>query len=461
MSKKPIPTPPSRREILKGFAGAGALAGVALPHVHSQVDDTVRIALVGCGGRGTGAAHNALQVSDANGPTKLVAMADVYQSKLDRSYAGIKAKNKDKVDVPPERRHIGFDGYKRAMDALRPGDIAIFTTPCAFRWVHFQQAIEKGLNVFMEKPVTPDGFSARKMLELNEKAKAKKLKIGVGLMCRHSQARRELAQRIKDGELGDIMLLRAYRMQQPIASCFSGKKPEGESELLYQIRRFHSFLWLSGGSFSDFFIHHIDECCWMKDAWPVKAQALGGRHYRGDNIDQNFDSYTVEYTFADEAKLYLHGRNVPGCYGEVASHAHGTKGYALVSGPGGHRSQARIHKGMGPDSEVSWMFGRREGGRRITESNPYQDEWDHLLEAIKNGKDYNEVERGVAASVVTSMGRMAAHTGQAVTYDQMLAANHFGPGADKLTMESDSPLMPNKDGTYPVPEPGVKKDREY
>jgi predicted dehydrogenase len=461
MSKESTTNQPSRREVLKGFAGAGALAGVALPHVHSQVDDTVRIALVGCGGRGTGAAHNALQVSDANGPTKLVAMADVYQSKLDRSYAGIKAKNKDKVDVPPERRHIGFDGYKRAMDALRPGDIAIFTTPCAFRWVHFQQAIEKGLNVFMEKPVTPDGFSARKMLELNEKAKAKKLKIGVGLMCRHSQARRELAQRIKDGELGDIMLLRAYRMQQPIASCFSGKKPEGESELLYQIRRFHSFLWLSGGSFSDFFIHHIDECCWMKDAWPVKAQALGGRHYRGDNIDQNFDSYTVEYTFADEAKLYLHGRNVPGCYGEVASHAHGTKGYALVSGPGGHRSQARIHKGMGPDSEVSWMFGRREGGRRITESNPYQDEWDHLLEAIKNGKDYNEVERGVAASVVTSMGRMAAHTGQAVTYDQMLAANHFGPGADKLTMESDSPLMPNKDGTYPVPEPGVKKDREY
>ena len=461
MSKESIPTQPSRREILKGFAGAGALAGVALPHVHSQVDDTVRIALVGCGGRGTGAAHNALQVSDANGPTKLVAMADVYQSKLDRSYAGIKAKNKDKVDVPPERRHIGFDGYKRAMDALRPGDIAIFTTPCAFRWVHFQQAIEKGLNVFMEKPVTPDGFSARKMLELNEKAKAKKLKIGVGLMCRHSQARRELYQRIKDGELGDIMLLRAYRMQQPIASCFSGKKPEGESELLYQIRRFHSFLWLSGGSFSDFFIHNIDECCWMKDAWPVKAQALGGRHYRGDNIDQNFDSYTVEYTFADEAKLYLHGRNMPGCYGEFASHAHGTKGYALVSGPGGHRSQARIHKGMGPDSDVAWMFGRREGGRRIKESNPYQDEWDHLLEAIRNGKEYNEVERGVAASVVTSMGRMAAHTGQAVTYDQMLAAKHFGPGIDKLTMESDSPMMPNKDGTYPVPEPGIKKDREY
>ncbi len=460
-TQKTISKAPSRREILKGFAGAGALTGVALPHVHSQVDDTVQIALVGCGGRGTGAAHNALQVSAANGPTKLVSMADVSQTKLDRSYAGLKAKNKEKVDVPPERRHVGFDGYKHAMDALKPGDIAIFTTPCAFRWVHFAKAIEKGLHVFMEKPVTPDGFSSRKMLELNEKAKAKKLKVGVGLMCRHSQARRELHARIQDGELGDLLLLRAYRMQQPIASCFSGKKPADESELLYQIRRFHSFLWLSGGSFSDFFIHNIDECCWMKNAWPVKAQGQGGRHYRGDNVDQNFDNYTVEYTFADETKMYFHGRNMPGCYGEFASHAHGTKGYALISGPGGHRSQARIHSGQGPDSDLSWMFGRREGGRRITESNPYQDEWDHLLEAIRNDKEYNECERGVQASVVTSMGRMACHTGQIVTYDQMLNADHFGPGADMLTMDSDSPLKANVDGTYPIPEPGVKKDREY
>jgi len=461
--KNSLPTPStSRRDVIKGIAGTSALAGIALPHVHSQVDDTVKIALVGCGGRGTGAAHNALQVSESNGPTKLVAMADVYQSKLDRSYAGLKAKNKDKVDVPQERRHIGFDGYKNAMDALCPGDIAIFTTPCAFRWVHYAYAIERGLNVFMEKPVTPDGYSSRKMLELNAKAKEKNLKVGVGLMCRHSQARRELATRIREGELGELLLLRAYRMQQPIASCFSTKKPEGESELLYQIRRFHSFLWLSGGSFSDFFIHNIDECCWMKDAWPVKAQGQGGRHYRGDNIDQNFDNYTVEYTFPDETKLYFHGRNMPGCHGEFASHAHGTKGYALVSGPGGHRSQARIHKGQGWDSDIAWSFGGRSpSGRRITESNPYQDEWNHLLEAIRNGEEYNEVDRGVAASVVTSMGRMACHTGQVVTYDQMLNANHFGPGADKLTMESDSPLKANPDGTYAIPEPGVKKDREY
>jgi len=443
------------------LATGSALAGVALPVVHGQSSDITKIALVGCGGRGTGAASNALSVSAANGPTKLVVMADVSQAKLDRSYNGLINKHKDKVDVPEEHKFIGFDSYQKAMDVLSPGDVVIFTSPCAFRWVHYKYAIKRGLNVFMEKPLTPDGYSSRKMLELNEDAKKINLKVGVGLMCRHSQARRELKSRIEDGELGEILNMRAYRMQGPIASCFSDKKPKDEKELAYQISNFHSFLWLSGGSFSDFFIHNIDECCWMKGMWPVKCQAQGGRHYRGDKIDQNFDNYTVEYTFPDETKLYFHGRNMPGCHQEFSSHAHGTKGYALISGPGGHRSQARIHKGQGADSDIAWMFGQQEGSRPIRESNPYQDEWERLMEAIKNDKPHNEVERGVQASVVTSMGRMAAHIGNEVTYDQMLNSNHvFGPGVEKLTMNSDSPLLANSDGTYPIPQPGLKK-REY
>ena len=454
----------SRRDFLSNsgkLATSGALAGVALPMVHGQSSDITKLALVGCGGRGTGAASNALSVSAANGPTKLVAMADVFQSKLDRSYNGLVNKHKEQVDVPEDRRFIGFDSYQNAMDALDPGDVVIFTSPCAFRWVHFQYAIKRGLNVFMEKPVTPDGFSSRKMLELNEEAKKLNLKVGVGLMCRHSQARRELKARIEDGELGDILSMRAYRMQGPIASCFSEKKPADESELMYQIRRFHSFLWLSGGSFSDFFIHNIDECCWMKGMWPVRCHAQGGRHYRGNNIDQNFDNYTVEYTFPDETKLYFHGRNMAGCKQEFSSNAHGTKGYALISGPGGHRSQARIHKGQGSDSDLAWMFGQREGARPTSETNPYQDEWERLMDAIKNDKPYNEVERGVQASVVTSMGRMAAHVGTEVTYDQMLNSSHtFGPGVENLSMDSDSPLLANLDGSYPIPEPGKKK-REY
>ncbi len=459
------PSPLSRRKFLGNsgkIATGGALAGITLPIVHGKTDDTTKVALVGCGGRGTGAASNALSVSLAHGPTKLVAMADVVQSKIDRSYNGLVNKHKEQVDVPIERRYVGFDGYRKAMDVLGPGDVVIFTTPCAFRWVHFEYAIEKNLNVFMEKPVTADGYSSRKMLELNEKAKKKNLKIGVGLMCRHSQARRELYARIKDGEIGEILNLRAYRMQGPIASCFTTKNTSEDSNLIHQIKNFHSFLWLSGGSFSDFFIHNIDECCWMKDAWPVKAQAQGGRHYRGDKIDQNFDNYTVEYTFADETKMYMHGRNMAGCHQEFSSNAHGTKGFALISGPGGHRSQARIHKGQGSNSELAWMFGQREKGRALRESSPHQEEWEHLMDAIRNNKPFNEVQRGVEASIVTSMGRMAAHTGNEVTFDQMLNCEHqFAPGVEKLTMKSESPLIPDENGLYPIPEPGKTKNKEY
>lgn len=464
MNKSQTPSPLSRRQFLGNsgkIASASALAGITLPVVHGKSGDETKLALVGCGGRGTGAASNALSVSQSNGPTKLVAMADVNKGKLDRSYNGLANKYKEKVDVPEERRFIGFNGYEKAMDVLDPGDVVIFTSPCAFRWVHFQYAIKRGLNVFMEKPVTPDGFSSRKMLELNEQAKKINLKVGVGLMCRHSQARRELKNRIEDGELGEILNMRAYRMQGAIASCFSDKKPENMDELAFQIKNFHSFLWLSGGSFSDFFIHNIDECCWMKGMWPVKCQAQGGRHFRGDKIDQNFDNYTVEYTFPDETKLYFHGRNMPGCYQDFSSQAHGTKGFASISGPGGHRSQASIHKGQSVDSEPVWMFGQKDGARPTRETNPYQDEWERLMKAIKNDNPYNEVERGVQASVVTSMGRMAAHIGSEVTYNQMLNSDHvFGPGIENLAMNSQSPLPPNADGTYPIPQPGMKK-KEY
>ena len=251
---------------------------MAIPHVHAAEDNTLQVALIGCGGRGTGAAANALSTSKL-GPIKLVAMADVFENKLKDSYNALNKKYSSQIDVPEDRKFIGFDGYKKAMDCLKPGDIAIFTTPLAFRWVHFTYAIQKGLNVFMEKPLTADGPTSRRMLKLAEEATAKNLKVGVGLMSRHSRALQELHQRIQDGEIGDLILMRGYRMHGPVGSAFSEKWPGKPSELLWQIQRFHSFLWASGGCFSDFYIHHIDHLCWMKNAWPVKAQALGGRHY--------------------------------------------------------------------------------------------------------------------------------------------------------------------------------------
>jgi predicted dehydrogenase len=447
----------NRRQFLQDagtLAAATTLAGVSIPMVHAAEENTVRVALVGCGGRGTGAAGDAL--STKSGPIKLVAMADVFDNRMKTSYVSLSNRYVNQVDVPEDRKFIGFDSYKQAIDCLKPGDVVILATPPAFRWVQFKYAIEKGINVFMEKPVTVDGPSTRKMLALGEESVKKNLKVGVGLMCRHCEARGELFERIQQGEMGDIITLRCYREHGPVGFAFSPPKPEGISELMYQVQRFHSFLWASGGLYSDFYIHNIDECCWMKNAWPVQAEATGGRHFRGDNIDQNFDQYSVEYTFADGAKMFLHGRTMPGCQDQFASYAHGTKGIGVISQSGHSPCKARYYNGQKMEkSKLAWAFDRPE-------KNPYQLEWEHLIEAIRNDKPHNEVKRGAEASLVTSMGRMAAHTGQTITFDDMLNCEHeFAPTVDQLKIDGPAPLQLNAQGKYPVPMPGITVRKEY
>jgi len=447
----------SRREFLKNsgrVAAASALVTSVVPQVHAAADDTIQVALIGCGGRGTGAAANALSVP--NGRTKLVAMADVFDNRLKSSYENLNRQFAKQVDVPAERKFVSFDGYKMAMDCLNPGDVVIMTTPCAFRGLHFAYAIEKGLHVFMEKPLTADGPSSRLMFELGEKSVKKNLKVGVGLMCRHCKARQELFERIQSGEIGDITLLRAYRMAGPTGSAAVGPKPENISELMYQIRNFHGFLWASGGAVSDFLIHNIDESCWMKNDWPVQAKANGGRHYRGDNVDQNFDSYSIEYTFGDGTKLLVNGRTIPGCHQEFASYAHGTKGSAVISSRAHTPAKSRIYAGHTFNKQdLTWAFPGPE-------PNPYQVEWNDLIDAIRNDQPYNEVERGTKASLVTSMGRMAAHTGQLVTYDEIFNHEHeFAPNLDKLTLAAAAPVPAGDTGKYPIPLPGINANREY
>lgn len=457
----------SRREFLSNTSrvtGVSALAGVTLPHVHAAESNTIQVALVGCGGRGTGAAGQALSVT--NGPTKLVAMADVVPKKLNDSYDKLKTQFGGQVDVPQDRRFLGFDAYRHAMDALKPGDVVILGTPPAFRWVQFTYAIDKRVHTFMEKPVTVDGPTTRRMLKLAELASQKNLKCAVGLMVRHCRARQELLKRIREGQIGEIIAMRAYRMGQ--GGGTAPPKPEDVSELTYQIQKFHAFLWASGGVFSDYYIHQIDECSWMKGAWPVEAHAVGGRHYRGDSLDQNFDTYSVQYTYPDGTRLFFDGRNMKGCRDEFASYAHGSKGSAVISTLSHTPGITRIYKGqkmptvktrkdlpLPEDPNLVWAFPQPE-------KTPYQWEWDDLTDAIRQDKPYNEVTRGAEASLVASMGRMAAHTGQIVTFDQMLNCPHeFAPDVDKLVMDGAPPLRMGPDGKYPVPEPGIKTDREY
>ncbi len=442
------------------FAAASALAGTAIPQVHLRGTATIQLALVGCGGRGGGAAVNALSVE--GGDLKMVAVADVFADKPRQVAASLTTQFPGKTDLPLDRQFVGFDSYRHAMDCLAPGDIVILTTPPAFRWVHYRYAIEKGLNVFMEKPLTVDGPTSKRMLQLNEAAVAKGLRVGVGLMSRHNHGMRELAQRIGDGEIGDITFMRGYRMHGPAAFFRSLPKPDGISELMYQIQRFHSFLWASGGNFSDFNIHIIDHLCWMKGAFPVKAQGVGGRHYKdgaeGVYIDQNFDSYAVEYSFDDGSKLFFDGRCMTGCKEIYQSFAHGTKGMAVVSSHGDcglPSGTFKSHKGGRAD--LIWQSKVPDD-----KQNPYQNEWDELIAAIKDGRPHNEVETGVKTSLVTSMGRMAAHTGQEIKYEDILNGDHeFAPDVDKLTMDSQAPLLAGPDGRYPMPMPGQKQMREY
>ena len=445
----------TRREFLKNtgrIAATSALAVGIVPKVYAAGNDTIKVALIGCGGRGTGAASNALSVK--NGPIKLVAMADVFGNRVARSYKSLNKRHSDRVDVPRGRQFVGFDGYKKAMDCLDKGDVAIFTTPPAFRWVHFKYAIERGLNVFMEKPVTVDGPSTRRMLKLAKESVRRNLKVGVGLMIRHCRGRQELKRRIDDGEIGNIIAMRAYRMGG--RACTAGPKPSGISEVLYQIQRFHAFLWASGGMYSDYYIHQIDECSWMKGAWPIEAHATGGRHYRGNSLDQNFDDYAIEYTYPDGTRLFYYGRAMAGCKGGFSSYALGTKGTAVISTNSHYPGKVRTYKGHNMNSEdLIWRFPQPE-------PSPFQLEWDDLIDAIRNDKPYNEVERGAISSMISSMGRMAAHTGQVVTFDDILNCKHeFASNVDKLTNDGPAPLQLGPDGKYPVPQPGILKDREY
>ena len=467
---EPTPSSNSRREFLKDsgrIAAASALAGVTIPAVHAAGSDLIQVALVGCGGRGSGAAANALATK--SGPIKLVAMADVFEERLKRSIEALKGAARQpsntgkpvsdrdmggfeasQIDVPPDRQFLGFDAYQKAMDCLKPGDVVILTTPVAFRWVHFTYAIAKGLNVFMEKPVTVDGPTTRKMLQLGEESVKKNLKVGVGLMCRHCKARWELFDRIKSGEIGDLTTLRTYRLVGPAGNV--GPKPEGISELMYQVQRYLGFMWASGGVFHDYVAHNVDECCWMKGAWPVKAQGLGGRSLTRKGLDQNLDAYAIEYTFPDGTKLFLNSRYTGHCHSEFASYAHGTKGAAVISTYMHTPAKCRTYKGhnMTPE-ELIWAFPQPE-------PNPYQLEWDHLIEAIRQDKPYNEVKRGTEASLVVLMGRRAVHTGQVVTFDDMLNhAHEFAPGLDKLTMSSPAPILAGTDGKYPIPDPGTRE----
>ncbi len=439
-------TSETRRELLKNtgrLAAASALAGVALPQRHAGENNTINLAIVGCGGRGTGAVGNALLVPGEN--VKLIAMADLFQDRLDGSYKQLKDQFGSKVDVPAERRFLGFDAYRKAIDCLKPGDVVLLTTHAAFRPTHLEYAVEKGVNIFMEKTFAPDPGGVKQVLRAGQAAETKNLKIAAGLMCRHSVARQAMIQKIRDGAMGPIELIRAYRMGPAIA--MEPWKPD-DGELLGQIRRPYFFHWLSAGLFIEMTIHQIDECCWIKDSYPISALGLGGRTADSTDCSQNLDAYSVEYTFVDGTKAQVAGRYVNRSHGDFATYVHGTRRAGQFSG-NSHAAVVNTFKDQRISRKnIAWKAEPEK-------FYPWQAEWNDLLEAIRDDRPYNESQRACMTNMVALMGRAAVHIGSIVTWDEVASSTfQFCHDVAGLTKDSPAPVRADAKGRYPVPVPG-------
>ncbi len=442
------PESKSRRQFLKSsghLVAASALTSLIGSRSYAGGSSTIKLALVGCGGRGTGAVADAL--SATGGPVRLCAMADLFEPRLQSSLKNLTKGFKDKIDVPPERRFVGFDGYKKAMACLSPGDVVLLTTHAAFRPMHFEYAVGKGLNVFAEKSFATDGPAVRRWLKTAEASERKGLKVGVGFMWRHSDARQQVIKRIHDGAIGDVNLLRIYRVHGPV-QC--PPLPAGANEVAFQLQHPNSFTWVSSGFFIDWHCHNIDVACWTKGAWPVSAQGFGGRCF--EQAGNQFDHYTVEYTFADGTKLLAFSRHITGCWETYADYAHGSKGSAVIMASlGAPRPKIYKSHNMVP-GELTWQYPARD-------PNPYRVEWQLLLDAIRQDKPHNEARRAGEAEVAALMGRAATHTGQYVTWEQTLNSElQFVKDIDGMTFETPAPIHAGPDGIYAPPQPGITKE---
>ena len=433
----------SRRSFLKSTS-LGVLSVPLLSQglgVHAAGSDTINIALVGCGGRGGGAIFDAM--NPENGPTKLVATADVFQDKAAGMTKSLNEALGDRAGVSPDRTFHGFDAYKNAIDCLDPGNVVLLATPPVFRPQHVEYAVNKGVHVFMEKSFGTDSPSTRRLQAAVKKADEKNLKIACGLMWRHCAARKEAVKRIHDGEIGEITQIRGFRMDDAL-----GPRPRrpGETEVAYQLRNFHYFDWAGGSVMVDYIIHNIDTGCWVKDAWPVKAIGFGGRSMPSLG-GQIFDSWYTEYEFADGTHFSSHCAQRSNTFYDYNDFAYGTKGSAVIMENLG-QAKSRLYKShlMVP-ANLLWEYLGRE-------PNPYQIEHNLFFDAIRNDKPYNEGHRACEANFASLLGRAAIQSGKVVTWDEIVKSEQKLVDIDNLTFDSEPPVKPNPDGSYPYAIPG-------
>ncbi len=425
----------SRRDFLKRSAmAATALAGGSLSigrSTHAAGSDLIRLAFIGCGGRGGGAVTQALSTS---GPVKLVAMADVFADRLEASLKYLMKIEAiaGRIDVPPERQFVGFDAYQKAIDC--GVDMVILTTPPNFRPIHYAAAVQAGKHVYMEKPVAVDAPGFRAVEEANVLARKKGLKVAVGFQRRHEADCRDVVRRIRDGQIGPVRMIRTYYL---MSGAITGPTRLSEqTEMEYQLRHWPYFTWLSGDHFVEQSVHAVDVANWVANAHPVKAQAVGGRQVRvGKGTGQIFDHGVVEFEYPDQCRSIAFARQSPGCYEHVGQYAQGTKG-ELALGVG----LAAIAAQAGP--------------KAAPKANPYQLQHDRLFAALCRGEAFFEADYGATSAMTAIMGRMALYSGKEVTWDAAINSK-LSLAPARYALDADPPVLPDKDGNYPVAMPGM------
>jgi myo-inositol 2-dehydrogenase/D-chiro-inositol 1-dehydrogenase len=446
---KIVPVTLSRRSFLKRTSAVAAVSALPVERFAfgAANNDTLKLALIGTGGRGSGACNQALNTSNL-GPVKLVAVADVHEDRLQTSLKNLQKTHADRVDVPAERQFLGFDAYKKA---IAEADVVILSTPPGFRPVHFAEAVKQGKHIFMEKPVASDANGVRRVLAAAAEAKQKGLKVGVGLQRHHHQGYVETLKRIHDGAIGDITSMRCYwngnRPWQRKRADLNKQYGKELSELEYQMRNWYYFTWICGDHIVEQHIHNIDVINWVKKTPPIKARAMGGREFNNGGPDDGeiFDHFAVEFEYADGSICHSFCRHqkVPD-WNSVSEHVVGTKGRADVSGQ-------KIY------GDNQWRF-RPEGMK-----DPYQQEHDDLFTAIRENKPFDEIDYGASSTMTAILGRMAAYSGKELEYDAALKSEvnvfpeEFYSGNADAWMKVEPPVKPGPDGLYPRAVPGKTK----
>jgi predicted dehydrogenase len=419
-----------RRDALKAVSAiGGAVATMPLVHGQTPSSDLIRVGLIGAGGRGTGALQQALSVPGSN--VKVTAIADAFEDRIKGALKAVE-NMEGKVEVPEERQFKGLDGYKQVLEHC---DLVILATPPGFRPFHFEEAIKAGKHVFMEKPVCVDAFGANLCLQAAKLADEKNLKVVVGLQRRYDRKYRETIAKIREGLAGDIIGGQVYWNGGGI--WYRDRKPD-TTEMQFQVHNWYHFNWLCGDHICEQHVHNIDVANWVLDRLPESAYGVGGRQNRvPGQPSEIYDHHAVNFVYPGGVRIASQCRQFPGGDGRVNEEFQGTKGFVKIG-------EITDYKG-----NVLWKFEGKS-------DNPYQVEHDELHDAIRNDKPLNNATYGTTSSFSAAMGRTATYTGKQVGYNDLLNTN-FRTMPETLTWETVPPVVPDKDGNYPLPMPATYK----